>query len=108
MKAIQTSKGLICIKFYANGLEVSIALDDSCKRALPTEMLRTSLCIFDGEINITEKCFKSKEVNSPSNFDVVKAIKFIENRSYQNENNNRTRSKSNEQLYCERSSQTNN
>lgn len=79
MNVIQNVKGRACIKFHANGLEVSISCDDSCKGNLSTTMHKTSLCIFEGENNITGRFFGSAEIFSPSNHDVMQAIQFIKN-----------------------------
>ena len=77
MKAIQHSKGHVCVKFEGKGKEVSISFDDSCQQALPTTMFRVSLKIYKGEKDITNETFASNELYSPSIADLIKALQTL-------------------------------
>ena len=78
---IQQSKGKVCIKFVSEDgkTEVSLAIDDSCKMALPTRFIRNSMCIqtCDNDTNITEDHFGVEEVYYPSIEQIIEGLMLL-------------------------------
>lgn len=70
MKVIQRPFGPV-IKFEKWDKEVNISVE---KNYYP------SLCIYDGDKNITNRCFANAnpDIINPSNEDIIKALQFLE------------------------------